>query len=202
MISVIIATYGESHWEELARTRALPSVEGQAEDIVIGHDPDASIAQVRNKLARGALGDWLCFLDADDELDSSYIDVMENAASQVGYDHLLTPNVQQIIQGRRKGPRFYPEVNLEKGNWLIVGTLVSREMFDRAGGFGDYPHGFEDWSLWAKCAKLGAQVVKVRHAIYIQHVNPHSKHRQGWKDREWQVSTHQRVEDELAAWTP
>jgi hypothetical protein len=45
-------------------------------------------------------------------------------------------------------------------------------------------------------------VVRVPKAVYIQHVNPQSKHRVGWRDRRWQVETHQRVEAELAAWTP
>jgi GT2 family glycosyltransferase len=97
---------------------------------------------------------------------------------------------------------FYPEVDLLKANWLVVGTLITRDLFLRIGGFSDYPHGFEDWSAWYKATRLGARVVKVPKALYIQHVNPQSKHRQGWRDRRWQVATHQRVERELAAWQP
>lgn len=199
MISVVIATYGEYSWERMAHERALPSVERQAEDIVIGHDPNASIAQVRNELAKKAKGDWLCFLDADDQLSKDYITIMERHQKERA---LLTPIVQQIIRGRYKPPAFYPEVNLFSGNWLIVGTVLERSLFEEVGGFGDYPHGFEDWSLWFKCAKVGAQVVRVRNAVYLQHVNPHSKHRQGWRNRKWQVQTHQRVQRELEAWAP
>src|SRR5262249_49906775 len=116
---------------------------------------------------------------------------------------LFTPIVQTVTgPHRRRVPRFYPEVNLFSGNWLVVGTLVQREIFFQAEGVGEYPHGFEDWALWFKCAKLGAQVRKVKNAIYIQHVNPLSKHRQGWRDRNYQVSTHERVQAELEAWTP
>ncbi len=32
------------------------------------HEDDATIAEVRNKNTVDATGDWLCFLDADDEL--------------------------------------------------------------------------------------------------------------------------------------
>lgn len=200
MISVIIATYGEKSWEAMAHERALPSATAQAEDVVIGHDPDGSIASIRNELAAKAEGDWLCFLDADDELAPGYLDAMERRlANRI----LLTPLVQQILTGgRRRRPAFYPEVNLLSGNWLIVGTVLERELFEYVGGFGDYPHGFEDWSLWFKCAKVGARVVRVKNAIYIQHVNPTSKHRLGWRDRKWQVETHLRVQHELEAWTP
>lgn len=154
---------------------------------------------MRNALAANAEGDWLCFLDADDELASGYLEAM----ARVGGDNvLLTPAVQKVRKGKRAAPTFYPEVDLMVANWLIVGTLVRRDLFERVGGFEDYPHGFEDWSLWFKCVKTGARVVRVPKAVYIQHVNPQSKHRQGWRDRKWQVATHQRVQAELEAWTP
>jgi glycosyltransferase involved in cell wall biosynthesis len=206
MISVIIATYGEDHWEELARERALPSAELQAEDIVIGHDPDATIAQVRNALAAEAQGNWLCFLDADDELAPGFVTAMERRIATTTFSRerhaLYTPIVQQVVRGRPRNPSFYPEVNLMMGNWLIVGTVVEADLFRQVGGFGEYPHGFEDWSLWFKCVKSGARVFRVQNAVYIQHVNPRSKHRLGWRDRRWQVETHLRVQAELEAWAP
>lgn len=200
MISIIIATYGEESWHELALTRALPSVEHyQENEILVGHDPDASIAQVRNSLAREATGRWLCFLDADDELAPGYLEAMERAAAS---KYLLNPRVRKIVRGHHHPPRFYPTCNLLTGNYLVIGTVVERSLFERAGGFEDYPHGFEDWSLWYKCTRLGAKVKPVPGAIYIQHVNPKSKHRMGWRDRNYQVSTHVRVQTELEAWKP
>jgi GT2 family glycosyltransferase len=201
-ISVIIATYGDPEWEVMAKTRALPSAMGQGLEVLIGHDPDATIAGVRNELAREAKGDLLCFLDADDELAPGYILAMEQMAEKVGPGHLLTPLVQKILRGRARQPAFYDEVNLLTGNWLIVGTVLERELFEKVGGFGEYPHGFEDWALWFKCTKMGAKVKKVRQAVYRQHINPNSKHRQGWKNKRWQVKTHIAVQKELEAWTP
>jgi glycosyltransferase involved in cell wall biosynthesis len=199
-VSVLIATYGTEDWRELAWSRAYPSAAAQTEDVQCFHDPEGTIASVRNELAGSAKGDWLLYLDADDEIAPGYLDAM----AQVGGENvLLTPSVRKVTKGRpSRNADFYPEVPLENGNWLVVGTLVRREMFNRAGGFEDYPHGFEDWSLWYKCHRLGARVVRVPRAVYIQHVNPQSKHRQGWRNRRWQVETHQRVERELAAWTP
>lgn len=202
MISVIIATYGEDSWERLALDRALPSVEAQhsaSNEIIVGHDPDASIAAVRNELAAKAQGEWLCFLDADDELAPGYMEAMDRAARP---NHLLNPRVLQVVNGHRRPPRFYPKCNLLTGNYLVIGTLLERSLFERAGGFSDYPHGFEDWSLWYKVTRLGAKVKPVPEAIYVQHVNPRSKHRLGWRDRRYQVETHQRVQGELEAWSP
>ena len=67
----------------------------------------------------------------------------------------------------------------------------------QVGGFSDYPHGFEDWSLWAKCWKAGAQIVQVRQAIYYAYVNPLSKMRLAWRDRTQQAATHERIQREL-----
>lgn len=204
-VSIIIATYGEESWAELAQTRAAPSTEDQgALEVLVGHDPEGTIAGVRNALAANAEGDWLCFLDADDELADNYLWEMHRAflREKEADDVLLTPAVRKVRKGRPSPPTFYPEVPLERANWLIVGTLISRRLFMETGGFGEYPHGFEDWALWYKAHRLGARVVRVPRAVYVQHVNPQSKHRQGWRDRRWQAATHQRVARELEAWTP
>jgi GT2 family glycosyltransferase len=199
-VSVCIATYGGSEWEEMAWTRAYPSVTG-AHEILCFHDPDGTIASVRNEVGNTARGEWLCFLDADDELAPGYLGAMERAAERAGDGPvLLTPAVQLL---RHKGsvrgaPHFFDRgIPLSEDNWLVVGTLIKRDLFLQVGGFSDYPHGFEDWSLWAKAWKAGAQVIKVPDAVYRYWVNPQSKHKRGWRDRAWQVETHNRVRAEL-----
>lgn len=203
-VSIVIATYGDEAWRDLAMSRAYPSALDQgAYEIVVGHDDQATIAQVRNTLAEKTSGDWLLFLDADDELGPRYVWAMQRALRQrrggVGAPPpLLTPAIQYVQpSGKRQAPRFWPIGDLREDNFLIVGTLVARDLFMEVGGFEDYPHGFEDWSLWAKCWKAGSEIVQVRRAIYIAHVNPNSKHRQGWRDRKWQVAMHQQIQREL-----
>ena len=205
-VQILIATYGPEQWKQMAQNRAIPSARKQRCEYAVHHDPGGTIASVRNLLAERVSAEWLLFLDADDELAPGYLDAMRAAYDREReYDRgpfLLTPAVQQVRKGRAKPPAFYPEVDLKVANWLVIGTLIERDLFLRCGGFSDYPHGFEDWSLWNKATQLGAKVVKVPKAVYIQHINVNSKHRLGWKDRRWQVETHQRVERELAAWTP
>ncbi len=106
-------------------------------------------------------------------------------------------------KGKPSPPRFLDRgIPLSQDNWLVVGTLINRDLFMRIGGFPDYDHGFEDWAVWYKAEKAGARIVKVPDAVYRAHWNPHSKHHQGWRDKRWQVETHQRVAAELAGWTP
>jgi glycosyltransferase involved in cell wall biosynthesis len=180
-VSVLIATYGTEEWKDLAWSRAYPSAIEQTEDVASFHDPDGTIASVRNEMARTASGEWLLFLDADDELAPGYLDAMRASYEQEGTDGvplLLTPAVSYIRKQKPERPKFWPG-NLETfrtGNWLVIGTLVRRDFFWEVGGFKDFAHGLEDWNFWARCIRAGARVRKVPGAIYLAHWNDDSKH--------------------------
>ena len=171
-VSIIIATYGEERWADLARSRALPSAENQGPcDIVIGHDPDGTLASVRNRLAEKALGNWLCFLDADDQLAPGFLEAMDQARR--GEYALLAPHIAFVLRGMRKMPHFPDEIPLRDGNWLPIGTLIPKSRFLEVGGFREWPL-FEDWDLWAR-AEL--PIAKVPDALYLAHYSHTSRNR-------------------------
>jgi len=181
-VSIIISTYGSEKWRDLAMSRAYPSALDQgAHEIVVGHDPEGTIASVRNSLAEKATGEWLLFLDADDELAPGYLGAMQRVFEQEqtgGLPLLLTPAVSYVTaRGRITPPKFWQEVDLEQANWLVIGTLVPRSLFLEVEGFPEAIHGYEDWALWAKCWKAGVRIVKVPKAIYRAHISPGSRNR-------------------------
>ena len=203
-ISVVIATYGAPAWADMAETRALVSAfQQEADQIVTRHELTGTRATSLNNAAMEAECDWLLFLDADDEFAPGYVGAMRRALEQQtdGNQTLFTPAVQQIRKGRPGDPIFFDRgISLRDDNWLVIGTMIHRDLFRRVGGFDEYPHGFEDWALWSKCYRVGATVVKVPDAVYRYFHNPQSAHKRGWRDRKWQVATHQRVVAELDAW--
>src|SRR5688500_151517 len=138
-VSIVISTYGEEHWKELAMTRAYPSALNQgAHEIIVGHDTNATIAQVRNALAEKTSGDWLCFLDADDTLGEGYLDAMKKAKDAVYITRptLCTPAVSYVRRGKPSPPKFNDRgISLRDDNWLVVGTLIEKKLFDAIGGF-------------------------------------------------------------------
>lgn len=201
MISIIIPTYGDDAWRDMAWSRAYPScVEQGAFEIIVHHEPDLTIGPARNAAAELASGDYLLFLDADDELETGYVEAMREAVDRNDYPRkmLFQPAVRYLRKGGQMvNPIMIPTKDLSHDNYLVIGTLVHHWMFEQVGGFSDYPHGFEDWSCWAKCWKAGAKITPVPKAIYNAYINPQSQHRQMWRDKKTQVATHLRVQAEL-----
>jgi GT2 family glycosyltransferase len=194
----VIGTYGDVSWETLARERALPSAQAvNPYEILIGHDPEGSVATFRNVLAEKAKGDWLLFLDADDELSENYLLAMSAALASrngSGVPALLTPATSYVRSGgRRPRSKVLPRADLRYQNWLIVGTMIQRSLFETLGGFRDWPHGLEDWDLWTRAERHGVEIVEVPKAVYYAHWNRNSEHRKLFRARQTQVYWHQRV---------
>ena len=173
-LSILVASHGDDGWRELAHTRAIPSAVNQgALEVLDRHDAGrkATRASVRNKLAEEAAGDWLCFLDADDELEDGFAGAMSDAETAGA---LLTPAIRYICPDGPQEPCFWPQVPVERGNWMVVGTLVERELFWEVGGWRHFAgtgmtNEYDDWELWIRCQKAGAVPVKVPGAVYVAH---------------------------------
>ena len=201
-VAIMIATCGDPKWSKLAEERAFPSAHVEWErweqqrqpGAVAGvghiHSPDLTLAQARNFMAETCLtgSDWLCFLDADDELEPGYLDAMEAALQRPVPQRLslprplpplLVPAVRRVtgdvVTGR---PATIPN----RGRWpqvneCVIGTLVHRGLFERVGGFRDHTDDgtviamYEDWDLWLRCWDAGAKLVYVPGAVYREHVS-------------------------------
>lgn len=188
-ISVIVASYGDDWWQELAVSRAIPSANNQrttgaAE--VIAHHGD-SLAEARNQGAKMASSPWLCFLDADDELSSNYIHAMSRFLNSRGAG-LLNPAVQFVIEGKPKPPKSFQPRDLRHGNYLVIGTVIKADLFWEAGGFDTKWEAWEDWALFRRIVGLGGRIVRVPQAVYKAHWNQEGRNNtvpdpEGLRDR-------------------
>jgi GT2 family glycosyltransferase len=172
-ITVCIGTYGRRRtWAVLAE-RARESAENQTmapTDIIWVHGDN--LRDARNGAAGAARSDWLCFLDADDQLDHRYIEAMTNAIAGHDGPALVQPATVGVYPDGREDAQavVIPSRPLVEGNFLVIGTLIRRDQFIRIGGFDDWPV-FEDWDLWLRAWDDGAQVLTAPAAIYRVHVN-------------------------------
>lgn len=186
-VSVIVATFGHTRWKHLARTRALPSALDQgATETFDFHLAEGGLAEARNTGAAHAVGDWLCFLDADDQLCPGYLDAMRNVmhAWNLWRPHDLVDNPRLLVPAVEY-PGAEPVIPawgrpLIDVNCAVIGTLVPRHLFHEVGGFRDRlangdplpAPGIEDWDLWLRCVLAGARLTPVPEAVYCASSRP------------------------------
>lgn len=176
-ISVIIATFGNKQWMERS-DRAFDSAQNQTQPALdIRRVHGETLAAARNEGAKLARGEWLIFLDADDELDPGYIEAMTKAVESTMHrsdyrTFLYQPATLGIVDGvPDPEPVLIPQRPLNEGNFMVIGTMMSRRIFDEVGGFEEWD-AFEDWDLFCRCHNAGAGFYPVPEAIYRVHVNP------------------------------
>jgi len=165
--TVIVATYGDPKWITVAQERAIPSTQGQCVSVL--HYHGESLHQARNFAASQVDTEWLCFLDADDELAPGYFEAMDKATGD-----LRAPAVSWVENGVATEPRCLTDRNIKNWNPCVVGTLIRKSMFERVEGFWD-ERAYEDWSLFRRAWLLKAKIEHVPDALYIVHVNPVSR---------------------------
>lgn len=170
-VSVIIPTFGENQQYRLLALVAAASAANQTvPPVEVIRIHENTLQEARNNGAEQAKGEWLIFLDADDELDSHYIEAMCQAEGDI-----RRPATLGVVDGiEDKEPVMIPRKDLLVTNFIVIGAMHRREDFLAVGGFNDYPC-LEDWDLWLRMVANGAEVVDVPDAIYRVHVTPDSR---------------------------
>lgn len=180
--SIVVSTFGDKQfWGGVAAARAIPSAEAQTVHAEVIYSHAATLRQARNLGAAAAEGDQLIFLDADDELDQRYVEEMASFLDQAGDDHRYL--VQPATLGIREDgvedaePMLIPSKSLLEGNFMVIGTMLPRSLFQEVGGFNEWPM-YEDWDLWIRCWRSGAVIAACERAIYRVHVRGASRNNQ------------------------
>lgn len=177
-ISVILGTFGDDSWQRLADTAAASVHVQSTPPLELIRHHGTTLATARNGGAAKAAGDWLCFLDADDTLAPEYIAAMLAATANSTPQTLFQPAVQYVYADKPvEPPQVLPATSLYDLNYLIIGTLISRQFFTQVGGFGEWAYA-EDWELWLRCHLRGATVCAVPGATYVANVNPAGRNNQ------------------------
>ena len=122
--------------------RALASVLGQKrlpdEIIVEMDDEGVGAPKTRNRGLRQASGDWIAFLDDDDELLPQHLERLEQYANETGAD-LVYPWFT-VVGGTATDPFpqfFGKEWDNDKPHQTTISFLVRREAALAVGGFPD-----------------------------------------------------------------
>ncbi|WP_373067553.1 glycosyltransferase family 2 protein [Gemmatimonas sp.] len=171
-VTVIVATFGDQSWQEIAFAHAIPSAETQAPTVSF-HAPAEvlSLGDCRNRAIdfHDPKG-WLCFLDADDQLAPGYLAFMEQAYSG-DETELLIPAVQYLVGATKRGAaKTFSDRDIDVMNPCPIGTLIHRDVFEDVGRFWD-ESAWEDWSLFRRATLAGSKLKFVAEAVYRAQLN-------------------------------
>lgn len=181
---VIIGTFGSEKWLEKAYDVAVPSavaaMGGRDELVIVSHGTTLSDARNTPAMIYGtSVADWIIFLDADDQLDPNYVTAMQERIKFLPEgDFIIQPATVEIRNGVQVGQPglIPPKRSLWDGNHCVIGSAVPARLFFEVGGFDEWP-AWEDWALWLKCMKAGAQFTTCPEAIYKVGVDTSTKSR-------------------------
>jgi glycosyltransferase involved in cell wall biosynthesis len=178
-VTILVATYGDQTWIDLADQRAIPSAEKQMVPVI--HRHGATLHEARNACLHAANTQWVVHLDADDELELGYVETLLSGSADV-----RAPAVRYVQGQHHQQPRM-PNVwghahacsgpCLPYGNWIVVGALARRDLLIQLGGWRDFSWS-EDWDLWLRCHLSGASIEAIPQAVYRAHMRPHSRNQQ------------------------
>lgn len=178
-VTVCVATFGEGTWADLARSRAIPSAKHLAVPVVHVHGDTLHAA--RNAAVAEATTEWVCHLDADDELEAGYFDAMVTGTADLRAPSVRYFRSHEHLQQPRRVPVAGHDHDCEapclaEGNFMVIGTLVRKALVEQVGGWRDFSWS-EDWDLWLRCWKAGATVETIEGAVYRAWVRFDSRNR-------------------------
>ncbi len=156
---------------------------------------NGGLSSARNAGLRAATGDWVQFLDADDLLLPSKLEVHLAQAVGAGPDTIVYGSAwyfkdQDTAQRSRTllcradevdwidefagDPRPMLARLIERNQFPVCSPLVSRQMLARVGEFDESLHAAEDWQMWIQCAIAGARWTYVKHEEAVPMIRVHS----------------------------
>lgn len=163
-VTVIIGTFGSEDWayRGFGLQTSIRMNQTAKPHSIWAHG--LTLHEARNAGAAEATTEWLVFLDADDDLDNRFCEVLDRARGADIYQISVRGfNQNGFIED---APVFHPKRRpLTVANYLIIGSPIKRELFEEVGGFDDWPM-LEDWALWLKCSKAGAIFGELPEAVY------------------------------------
>ena len=125
------------------------------------HQPNSGVAAARNNGVKESHGEYVCFLDADDWWEPTFLEEMDRLITDYPDAGIYAMNYIYYKPGKThvalslpRGYMNYPEAYLQSGSMPVwTGTTcMPRKVFEEMGGF---PVGIklgEDFLLWAKTA--------------------------------------------------
>lgn len=186
--SIVITTYNFERFARAAAESALSQSEASKEVILVDDgstdgtvrsvqdlpglkivaQANSGVAAARKRGVEASCGEYLVFLDGDDELDVDYLrETSACLAANPEASFCYTPmKLFGFKTGLMELRDFNEEALILYGNYIGVGALQPRTLYDRVGGFAELPS-YEDWDYWLRAVELGFKGVRLNKPLYF-----------------------------------
>ena len=170
-VLVVIPIFGDSdYWTPLAE-RARKSIPHSIHSTIVNSESLFTSRRIGVTIRKS---EWLCFLDADDELTPGYFDTMKEYEQRAD---VICPSYRNIEPGKLVGSGYsIPEGNLLERNFCVISSPIRRSFFEKVGGFRDLDF-YEDWDLFIRLKIIGARFSLCPEAILNVHQRPGSRNK-------------------------
>ena len=147
----------------------LRSLDGDP-SIVVSHGENGGIAAATNRALGAAEGEFVAFLDHDDELDpDALLECVRRLNEKPGTDIVYTDEDKVDRRGRRSEPFFKPDWSPELFRGVMyVGHLlcVRRSLVEDAGGADSAFDGVQDYELMLRLSERTRRIEHVPRILY------------------------------------
>ena len=132
------------------------------------YQDNAGPSVARNKGAQLAKGTFLLFLDADDLIHESYIEMAVKVLNENTSINIVYGDAEFF--GAEVGKWDLADYNLQdflKYNSIPIFAVIKNDVFHKVGGFDEQLTFTEDWELWIRIIKAFGGVHKINETMYF-----------------------------------
>ena len=151
--------------------------------VTVIRQENAGTGAARNALAALARGEFLCVLDADDEMLPGYLATMREVIGHAPAHDIyacnawcVDPNGERSLWHVDRDPDLTLQlrlIDMLRSNGIFVMASVRASTFHRAGGF-DPAAGAEDYDLWLRILAAGGTHLYTPAVLGVYHRSPGS----------------------------
>jgi glycosyltransferase involved in cell wall biosynthesis len=151
------------------------------------YQENKGVSGARNYAIKHSVGKYLLPLDADDLINSSYIDECVGVLERDENVKIVYSEAEKF--GSQTGiwdPRKFDINIMAYENMIFSTAMFRRSDWEKAGGYEDFLVVGEDWELWINILKRGGSVVKLPFLGFYYRVHDKSKIRTyNWDSTEY-----------------
>jgi hypothetical protein len=155
------------------------SYAGKDSRIRVISQPKMGVSATRNTGIKLARFDWLLFLDADDLIVPQYLERMTHElASKPGLDAIYCNWARVARDGTLVKEEFYSQAGdmfsifARHALFPIHACVIRRSLVVAVGGFDISLRTCEDWDLWQRIARTGAQFGAIDETLALYRMQP------------------------------